>query len=139
MGAVSTGASGAVKAAKGRIRLMGSSARMQQTRETSDGYPVWSPVPGSVVNKPATLELPMNAPLTFNQAMFSLADGWLLYWFYCSNWFCRPAFGIVCGSYLWQLKFGIYICVAFKIMFWLPVPTSLCHIFTVLEQRGLNV
>ena len=24
----------------------------------------------------------MNAPLTFNQAMFSLADGWLLYWFY---------------------------------------------------------
>lgn len=24
----------------------------------------------------------MNAPMTFNQAMFSLADGWLLYWFY---------------------------------------------------------
>ena len=24
----------------------------------------------------------MNSPMTFNQAMFSLADGWLLYWFY---------------------------------------------------------
>jgi hypothetical protein len=24
----------------------------------------------------------MDAPMAFNQAMFSLADGWLLYWFY---------------------------------------------------------
>ncbi len=28
----------------------------------------------------------MNNSMTFNQAMFSLADGWLLYWLYWLGW-----------------------------------------------------
>jgi hypothetical protein len=84
MGAVSTGASGAVKAAKSSIRLMGTGAGMQQTGEASGGWPIWSPVRGFVIHEPATLEFPMNAPMTFNKEMFSLADGWLLYWFQMS-------------------------------------------------------
>ena len=28
----------------------------------------------------------MNSSMTFNQAMFSLANGWLLYWFYWLGW-----------------------------------------------------